>query len=179
MNPGGAMEEDGALLGAIARGSKVAFQSYYERHAGRLLGYVLRITRDRALAEDVVQDVFATIWQKASGYRAEHGAPLAWMYMIARHKLVDRWRRRRVGEEPSPSGAEEPLREVVEADPVLSMSLERALDGLSAEQRQAVELAVLGGYTHEEAAMALEVPLGTFKSRVRMALQHLRALLTE
>jgi RNA polymerase sigma-70 factor (ECF subfamily) len=173
------MAEDGVLLCAIAQGSKDAFQSYYERHAGRLLGYVLRVTRDRALAEDVVQDVFTAIWQKASSYRAEHGTPLAWMYMIARHKLVDRWRRHEPGVALDQPEAEEPLRELVRADPELSMSLERALGGLSPEQRQAVELAVLGGYTHEEAATALAVPLGTFKSRVRMALLHMRALLTE
>jgi RNA polymerase sigma-70 factor, ECF subfamily len=173
------MEEDGALLGAIARGSKSAFQTYYERHAGRLLGYVLRVTRDRSLAEDVVQDVFTAIWLKASGYRVEQGTPLAWMYMIARNKLVDRWRRRPSGEAPAQAEAERSLREFVEADPVLSMSLEHALGVLSPEQRQAVELAVLGGYTHEEAALALAVPLGTFKSRVRMALLHMRALLTE
>lgn len=170
------MEEDGALLGAIAGGSQEAFRSYYERHAGRLLGYVLRVTKDRALAEDVVQDVFTSVWQKASSYRAEQGSALAWMYMIARNKLVDRWRRRPPG---GPSEEEQPLRALVQADPELSLSLERALDGLRPEQRQAVELAVLGGYTHEEAAVALAVPLGTFKSRVRMALLHLRALLTE
>lgn len=175
----GGGQEDRALLGAIAQGSKAAFQSYYERHAGRLLGYVLRVTRDRALAEDVVQEVFTTIWLKASSYRAEQGTPLAWMYMITRNKLVDRWRRRPPGEEPLQAEAERSLRELVETDPVLSMSLEHALEVLSPEQRQAVELAVLGGYTHEEAATALAVPLGTLKSRVRMALLHMRALLTE
>jgi RNA polymerase sigma-70 factor (ECF subfamily) len=175
----GAMEEDQALLGAIAGGSKAAFQSYYERHAGRLLGYVLRVTRDRELAEDVVQDVFTAIWLKASSYRAEHGSPLAWMYMIARNKLVDRWRRRPPGEQPLEGEVERSMREVVGADPELSLGLERALAVLNPEQRQAVELAVLGGYTHEEGAVALAVPLGTFKSRVRMALLHLRALLTE
>jgi RNA polymerase sigma-70 factor, ECF subfamily len=173
------MEEDGALLGAIARGSKVAFQSYYERHVGRLLGYVLRVTKDRALAEDVVQEVFTAVWLKASSYRSEQGTPLAWMYMIARNKLVDRWRRRAPGGESMRPEAERPLLALVQADPVLSMSLEQALEGLNPEQRQAVELAVLGGYTHEEAAVELAVPLGTLKSRVRMALRHLRALLTE
>lgn len=169
------MEEDGALLDAIARGSKAAFQSYYERHAGRLLGYVLRVTKDRSLAEDVVQEVFTAIWQKASSYRAEQGTPLAWMYMIARNKLVDRWRRGM----PVVSEAERPVLALVQEDPELAMSLERALEGLSPEQRQAVELSVLGGYTHEEAATELAVPLGTLKSRVRLALRHMRALLTE
>lgn len=173
------MEEDGALLGAIARGSKAAFQSYYERHAGRLLGYVLRVTRDRALAEDVVQDVFTAIWQKAASYRAEQGTPLAWMYMIARNKLVDRWRRGRPVAAPGGSEEGPPVLALVRADPELSMSLARALEGLTPEQRQAVELAVLGGYTHEEAATELAVPVGTLKSRIRMALRHMRALLTE
>lgn len=171
------MEEDRALLEAIAQGSKEAFQSYYERHAHRLMGYVLRATRDRALAEDVVQDVFTAIWLKASSYRSEHGAPLAWMYMIARHKLVDRWRRRPSDEASAPT--EGLLPELVRAEPELALSLERALDGLSPEQRRAVELAVLGGYTHAEAATTLAVPLGTFKSRVRMALSYMRTLLTE
>jgi RNA polymerase sigma-70 factor, ECF subfamily len=173
------MEEDGALLGAIAGGSQAAFQAYYERHAGRLLGYVLRVTKDHALAEDVVQDVFTAIWLKASTYRPEHGTPLAWMYMIVRNKLVDRWRRRAPSQPAAHPMEEEPLRDLVREEPELSLSLERALDGLRPEQRQAVELAVLGGYTHEEAATALAVPLGTFKSRVRMALLRMRALLTE
>jgi len=173
------MQDDRELLGAIAEGSKEAFQSYYERHARRMLGYLLRIAKDRALAEDLLQDVFTAVWLKASSYRAEQGPPLTWMYMIARHKLVDRWRRRSSREQPLPSEHEGPLRGFVTADPELSMSLERVLDVLKPEQRQAVELAVMGGYTHEEAAAALAVPLGTFKSRVRMALLHMRALLME
>ena len=173
------MEDDRELLGAIAQGSKKALQSYYERHAHRLMGYVLRAAGDRALAEDVVQDVFTSIWLKASSYRSEHGAPLAWMYMIARHTLVDRWRRRLASEAPEPSTAGGLLPELVRAQPELALSLERALEGLSLEQRQAVERAVLGGSPHAEAATTREVPLGPFKSRVRRALSHMRALLTE
>jgi RNA polymerase sigma-70 factor, ECF subfamily len=181
MEDKGALEglDDRSLLGAIGRGSQAAFQACYERHAGRLMGYALRVTRDRALAEDLVQDVFTTLWLKASSYQPELGSPLAWLYQIARHKLVDRWRHQPPMDEAIRHELERPLREFVEADPALAMSLERAMAGLGPDQRRAVELACLGGYTHEEAAQALEVPLGTLKSRVRGALLHLRHLLTE
>jgi RNA polymerase sigma-70 factor (ECF subfamily) len=170
---------DRDLLGAIARGSRSAFQAYYERHAGRLMGYVLRAARDRSLAEDVVQEVFTSIWLKASTYRPELGTPLSWMYMVARNKLVDRWRRQPPTDEATEHALEDSLRELVRADPELAMSLERAMEALRPEQREAVELACLGGYTHEEAAVALAVPLGTLKSRIRVALGHMRSLLTE
>lgn len=174
-----AERSDRELLGAMARGSRAAFQTFYERHAGRLMGYVLRAARDRALAEDVVQEVFTSIWLKASTYRPELGSPLSWMFMVARNKLVDRWRRQPPADEATRHELEGSLRALVRADPELAMSLERAMDTLRPEQREAVELACLGGYTHEEAALALAVPLGTLKSRIRLALGHMRGLLTE
>ena len=160
------------LLGAIARGSRDAFQRFYERCAGRLLGYVLRWTQDRVLAEDVVQDVFLAVWLKASAYRSELGSPLSWMCTMARHKLVDRWRNHALDGAWHAEGSA--LEHLAQADPDLALSVARALEGLGAEQRRAVELACLGGYTHEEASAALGVPLGTLKSRVRLALGHLR-----
>jgi RNA polymerase sigma-70 factor, ECF subfamily len=160
--------DDQSLLCDIARGSREAFQCYYQRHAGRLLGYVLGGTGDRALAEDVVQEVFTAVWLKASSYRPEQGPPSAWLHVIARNKLVDRWRRRPSWEQDSgPSPVE----------PELGLSLRRALVGLRPEQRQAVELACLQGYTHEEAAAVLKIPLGTLKTRLRAGLGRLRALL--
>lgn len=171
--------DDRELLGAMARGSRAAFQAYYARHAGRLMGYVLRVAKDRALAEDVVQEVFTTLWLKASTYRPELGSPLSWMFMVARNKLVDRWRRQPPTDEATRHALEGSLRELVRADPELALSLERAMDALRPEQREAVELACLGGYTQEEAAVALAVPLGTLKSRIRLALGHMRTLLTE
>src|SRR5512133_181029 len=103
-----AMEEHGTdaadecrLLQAIALGDRSAFQRLYERCAGRLLGYVLKWTQDRAVAEDVVQDVFLAVWVKATTYRPELGSPLSWMRTLARHKLVDRWRTRAHAGAPS------------------------------------------------------------------------------
>jgi len=90
---------DSDLLGDIAQGSRECFQRLYHRYAGRLLGYVLQVTGDRALAEEVVRDVFIDIWLKASTYRPEQGAPVVWIYVMTRTRLVDHWRRR-------PGGAE-------------------------------------------------------------------------
>lgn len=165
------------LLGNVAQGSRESFQQLYRRDAGRLLGYVLRWTRDRALAEDVVQDVFLAVWLKASTYRPELGSPLSWMCTLARHKLVDRWRAR--APESAPHADAPALEYLAQADPELALSVARALEGLSGEQRRAVELACLGGFTHQEASAALGVPLGTLKSRIRLALGHLRNRLGE
>lgn len=169
--------DDRDLLGSVARGSRESFQQLYQRCAGRLLGYLLRWTQDRALAEDVVQDVFLSVWLKAAAYRPELGSPLSWMCTMARHKLVDRWRSR--APEGALSAGAPALERLAQADPTLALSVERALEGLSGAQRQAVELACLGGYTHQEAAAALGVPLGTLKSRIRLALRQVRSHLGE
>jgi RNA polymerase sigma-70 factor (ECF subfamily) len=165
------------LLGCVAQGSRECFQQLYQRCAGELLGYLLRWTRDRALAEDVMQDVFLAVWLKASTYRPELGSPLSWMCTMARHKVVDRWRSR-----PPEDGLGDDapaLDHLTQADPTLALSVTRALDRLSGDQRRAVELACLGGYTHQEASAALGVPLGTLKSRIRLSLKHLRTHLGE
>ncbi|WNG45343.1 RNA polymerase sigma factor [Archangium minus] len=171
VNPGG---DDPSLIGEVARGSRDAFVRLYQRYAGRLLGYALKVTRDQSLAEDVVQEVFTTVWLKASSYRPEQGAPAAWIYRIAHNKLVDHWRRRlRVDEaaQQVPEQGPQPPSE-------LALDLEHSMAGLSPDQQRAVELTCLRGYSHEEAAAMLDVPLGTLKSRIRQALGRMRLLLT-
>lgn len=165
------------LLGNVAQGSRESFQQLYQHCAGQLFGYLLGWTRDKALAEDVVQEVFLAVWLKAATYRPELGSPLSWMCTMARHKLVDRWRSRAPeGALPADAPA---LEHLAQADPTLALSVERALEGLSGDQREAVELACLGGFTHQEASAALGVPLGTLKSRIRLGLRHLRSHLGE
>jgi RNA polymerase sigma-70 factor (ECF subfamily) len=167
--------DDPSLLGDIARGDREAFQRLYWRYAGRLLGYARRVLGNRALAEDVVQEVFTVIWLKASTYRPELGTPGAWIYMIARRKLVDHWRR----QPPVGEAARHVPEQGIQPSPEVALLLECALARLSPEQRQAVEVTCLGGFTHEEAATALDVPLGTLKSRIRQALGRMRSLLAK
>lgn len=170
-------QDDRALLSSIARGDKAAFQAFYRRHAGRLLEYAVRASRDRALAEEIVQEVFVTVWTKAAGYEAMRGAPQAWLYVITRSKLVDRWRSAASREQPLDPEQELGRELSIEPESDLALSISKALEGLSPEQRKSIEMAYFGGYTQEEAAAVLKVPLGTLKSRIRAALSAMRGLL--
>jgi len=173
-------QDDALLLSRIAEGDREAFRLFYERYAGRILAYVRAIGRQRDAAEDVVQEVFLSVWRKAASYRPDRGDVAGWLYTITRNRLVDRWRRRGgVTEESeldfdlmaSPErGAE---------SKIVDLSVRKALAGLSADQRQALELAYFGGLTYEETAERLDLPLGTLKSRIRAGLARMRTILAE
>jgi RNA polymerase sigma-70 factor (ECF subfamily) len=170
--------DDAVLLQRIAAGEREAFQAFYQRYGGRVLAYVRLLSRDREIAEDVVQEVFLTVWRKAASYRVERGDIPGWLYTVTRNKLVDLWRRRgrAVEDENFDLGtllADEPGAEAH----VVSLSVRKALTGLKREQREAVEMAYFGGLTYEETASRLKVPLGTLKSRIRAGLAAMRSSL--
>ena len=129
-------QDDAQLLSRIAEGDREAFRLFYERYAGRILAYVRAIGRQRDAAEDVVQEVFLSVWRKAASYRPDRGDVAGWLYTITRNRLVDRWRRRGgVVEESeldfdlmaSPErGAE---------SKIVDLSVRKALAVLSADQR--------------------------------------------
>ncbi len=170
---------DGELLGAVASGSQAAFQELYGRYAGRLLAYVRRMGGPRFPAEDAVQDIFVAIWTKAGQYRPGAGTPEAWIFTITRHKVVDIWRTRN----PVVDLGDVPMEAVVEPvqpeDSVTRLSVGRVLASLAPEHRRALELAYFGGLSYEETAQALDLPVGTLKSRIRAALGLLRQRLGE
>ncbi len=163
------------LLARIAEGDLEAFHMFYGRYAGRMLAYVRQLGRNnREGAEDVVQEVFVTVWRRAGSFRPERGDPAGWLYTITRNKLVDLWRRQ---------GDAAALCELEEAvDPAqeqgeLRLTMHQALARVAPEQRRAIEMAYFGGLTYEETAQRLEVPLGTLKSRIRSGLKTLRTVL--
>jgi len=171
---------DAQLIGRIATGDRDAFRDFYDRYAARVLSYVRLLARDRELAEDIVQEVFLSVWRKAASYRTDRGDVPGWLYTITRNKLVDLWRRK--------GGAvEEPdfdFDRLEAADPggdgrVISLAVRRALATLKREQREALELAYFGGLTYEETAERLALPLGTLKSRIRAGLALMRERLSE
>jgi len=162
------------LLARIAEGDLEAFHTFYGRYAGRMLAYVRQLGCNREGAEDVVQEVFVTVWRRAGSFRPERGDPAGWLYTITRNKLVDLWRRQ---------GDAAVLCELEEAvDPAqeqgeLRLTMHQALARVAPEQRRAIEMAYFGGLTYEETAQRLEVPLGTLKSRIRSGLKTLRTVL--
>jgi RNA polymerase sigma-70 factor (ECF subfamily) len=163
-----------ALLRRLAAGDQKALGEFYDLYAGLANGLALRILRDTSDAEDVVQEAFVQVWRQASRYDPRRGSPQAWLCTIARTRALDRLRRRvsrREDATDAPPGATA-VPQTEEA-----MTVRKALDGLSADQRRALELAYYEGLTQTEIAARLSEPLGTVKTRMRLGLMKLREIL--
>jgi RNA polymerase sigma-70 factor (ECF subfamily) len=168
---------DSELLLAVGRQDREAFRQLYDRYAGRLLAYVQAMGRGRLPAEDVLQEIFVAVWRKAGQYRPELGTPEAWIFTITRNKVFDIWRARPPVEGRGDTELETFMDTSENPDLALVVTIRKALASLSEEQRRPLVLAYFGGFTYEEAARRLAVPVGTLKSRIRAALGQLRLML--
>jgi RNA polymerase sigma-70 factor (ECF subfamily) len=158
---------DTALLHAIARGDESALASLYDRYHSILLGLLLRILHSRVEAEDVLQEVFLQIWQRAANFDETRGRAFTWMVTLARSRAIDRLRSLDSRQRADAYQAEQ--RAIVGA----------ALAEIPEEQRRALLLAYFEGLTQSEIAARLNQPLGTIKTRMRSGLSKLRDLLGE
>lgn len=181
------------LLSRSGLGDRAAFARLYERTSGHLYAVVLRIQRDRALAEDLLQEVYVSVWKAAAGFDAARAQPMTWLTSIARNRAIDSLRRAAAQpqlESTTPADDDDErgdrLDGVADDAPGPLDLLGRACDAreltqcmqhLSAPQRQSVALAFFDGLSHAEVAERLREPLGTVKSWVRRALQTLRGCL--
>jgi RNA polymerase sigma-70 factor (ECF subfamily) len=179
-------QADQASLERIARGDEHALADLYDRHARLIFSLALRILQVRADAEDIVQEVFAQVWAQAKRYDPSRGAVAAWMLTLARSRAIDRLRARRARPEAAgepgaaeriPDAAANQDLDLLSAEQV--SRLQRALEGLSDVQREALELAYYEGLTHAEVAVRLAQPLGTIKARIRQAVIKLRESLSQ
>jgi RNA polymerase sigma-70 factor (ECF subfamily) len=180
--------EDRQLIQRTALGDKEALEELYTRYSTGVYSLARFMLRHEALAEEATQDVFLNIWLKASSYNPDRGEPRAWIMSVAHHKVVDiiRSRRRNIAvTDPKeyetldllPSGQ-------MATDEEAELNLERerirkALSALPPTQREVIVLAYYGGYSQSEIAQMLNQPLGTVKTRVRLAMQKLRAQLEQ
>ena len=168
--------DDETLLAAIARGDLGSFQGFYGRYAGRVLACARHLCRDAALAEDIAQEVFTTVWTRADTFRPDRGSAPAWLFTLTRHKLIDHWRQTGKGTRMEVlDDLRPPARDPEDGD--LRLSLRQALAHTSPEQREAIEIAYFDGLTYEETAARLALPLGTLKSRIRLGLRAMREAL--
>ena len=177
---------DVALLARIARRDAAALADLYDRYNRLLFSLIVRILRDRGESEDVLQEVFVRVWDRADSYTAVLGTPSAWLVRIARNRAIDRLRSRQV--RAAVSGSVDDLPVAVdpapESDPErLARTAEHrraivsALDQLPPEQRTLIDAAYFEGYTQSELAERFALPLGTVKTRIRTAMQTLRQAL--
>lgn len=171
------------LLASIAHGDRLAFSQFYDRLSGLLFSLAVRILRDQTTAEDVTQEVFIQIWEKASSYHPELGKPLTWVITLTRNRAIDRLRAIQRGqnlvaaatEDQAADSATAPARPSIGID--TSILIRSAVTQLPPDQRQAIELAFFGGLTQAEIAATLNEPLGTIKARIRRGMLKLRETL--
>jgi RNA polymerase sigma-70 factor, ECF subfamily len=178
-------DQDRVLLHRMADGDESALAALYDGWAERLHTLAFWILQDADEAEDVVEDTFWQAWRTASRFDVRRGAGSTWLLMIARSRALDRLRARRRWADwtatPANTGmllektagsVEVPDMHSERAD--LQAALTSALEGLPSEQRQVVEMAFFGGLSHSEIAEQTAEPLGTVKTRIRLAMQKLR-----
>jgi RNA polymerase sigma-70 factor (ECF subfamily) len=165
----------------VADGDQSALTDLYDSTSRLVFGLILRVVGDRATAEEVVLDVYTQVWRQASTYDSKRGAPLAWIMTIARTRAIDRLRSSRhdtQNKEPLDSiGETRSAGASPEENTVLSERrnlVRSALNLLSAEQREVIELAYYSGLSHSEIALKLNQPLGTVKTRTRLGMMKLR-----
>jgi RNA polymerase sigma-70 factor (ECF subfamily) len=172
-----------ALLASIALGSRDAFEALYRRTSAKLFGICLRVLPARTEAEDVLQEVFASIWQKAAQYDASRASALAWLTMIARNRAIDRLRALPTGAQTTPIDL---VAELTDPQAAPLDDAERAADRerldnclheLDTRRRALIRAAFFDGSTYEELAVRSGSPLGSVKSWIRRGLLQLRACL--
>jgi RNA polymerase sigma factor (sigma-70 family) len=165
---------EGELLEMLRRQDRKAFNYLYDNYSDALYGVVLKVVRTEETAQDLLQEIFVKIWKNIAQYDAGKGRLFTWMLNIARNTSIDYLRVNRLEIQDIDSAVY-----VVESNQTIyneldAKELREVVSLLKPEQQTLIEMVYWGGYTHEEAAQRLEMPLGTVKTRVRSALRDLR-----
>lgn len=171
------------LLRATASGDRRALATLYQRTSAKLYGICLRLLASESEAQEVLQDVYVTVWQKAGRYDEAKASPITWLAVMARNKAIDRLRARRPGSENLDAAADV-ADDRLSAFEVLEQGQDRerladCLDGLEPNHGAMIRAAFLDGATYAELADRESVPLGTMKSWIRRALLRLRGCLEQ
>ncbi len=168
------------LIRLVALGDEAAFEQLYDAVAPRVFGLVRRVVRDPAQSQEVTQEVFLDIWEQASRFDPDKGKAMSWILVIAHRKAVDRVRASQASTDRDLRQGIKEYQESYEdvADTVESQleaeRVQQALKSLTSAQQEAISLAYYGGYTHQEVAELLQVPVGTVKTRIRDGMIRMR-----
>ncbi|MBI1295104.1 sigma-70 family RNA polymerase sigma factor [bacterium] len=180
-----AVSSDEILLAEVAQQNPEALELLYDRHAAGVLGLIVRIVREQSIAEELLQETFWQVWQKAEQFQGS-GSAAAWIYRVARNRSLDQLRRQQARPQLHSNGAER-LDQVAaprraSTDSQVERMWERghvqsALAQIPDEQRVCLELAYFEGLTQQQIAEHTSTPLGTVKTRLRIGLNKLERLL--
>jgi RNA polymerase sigma-70 factor (ECF subfamily) len=170
----------------IADKDRAALEALYTRYSGPVYSLAMHLLRDLGASEEVTQDTFFNVWRRGGSYKSNRGSVTAWLFSIAHHRTIDELRKRRrdqtrvqhgvdMNQRPTEARSDDPT-EYTTAQFEASR-LKEALTILRPEQREVVMLAYFGGFTHSEIARKLDQPLGTVKTRMRLAIKKLRGVI--
>jgi RNA polymerase sigma-70 factor (ECF subfamily) len=172
---------DEDLMALVQSGEARAFEVIFDRHSGPAFSLAYRMCARRAMAEDIVQEAFLSLWRSGARYDPARGSVRSWVLSAVHHRAIDAFRRdasKQSQDVRDESAAERlPAPELTEAEAVRrdeARTVRAALDELPAEQRHVIELAYFGGFTHTQIAEMLQLPTGTVKGRMRLGLAKLR-----
>lgn len=173
----------GELLARIQRSDERAFEELYRQHAAILMATILRVVRNRSLAEEVLQEVFVEVWTNCRSFHRDKGSGRAWLTTMCRRRAIDRVRSVQAQQNRDFT---EGIKQVHEVEPDIQTEalnqaeaarVHTALRDLPSDQAAAIAMAYYQELSHREIASALDAPLGTIKSRIRDGMKRLRALL--
>jgi len=172
---------DQELIASVAKRNRQAFDLFYDRYAQIIFNLCVRILKEEAEAEDVLQEIFVQVWREAERFDPSRASVKTWLFTIARSRSLDRYRSRKTARQRIDEGAEENLEQLssnedLQATTMMQKYVSNALGQLTKDQRVVLELSYYQGMTQEEIADRLGEPLGTVKSRIRSALIKLRSL---
>jgi RNA polymerase sigma factor (sigma-70 family) len=181
--PEGSKHLSASLLAQVAAGDQAAVRECLSRYGSLVWSLAKRYTRNATDAEDAVQEIFIDLWRNAVRFDPRIASEPTFVTLLARRRLIDRQRRdgRRPGEAELPDSLpskDTGAAEIAEIQDEAARAT-AALNGLNTDQRQALQLSIHRGYTHEEIATALKLPLGTIKTHLRRGLIRLREILVE
>ncbi len=181
--------EDEALIKAIVTGQSAALGTLYDRYGRLVFSLAYQIIQDDAVAEEITQEVFLQIWNKAGTFHGELGKVSTWMTSVTRHRAIDFLRRKHIrpeghrvewdsSEEGDTPEWVDPLNVVTHVEKnIQNRAIRQAIAQLPKDQQQALALAFFQGLSHQEIAETTGEPLGTVKTRIRLAMQKLRQML--
>lgn len=179
---------DEQVMIQVATGEVTALEILYDRYAATVMGIAYKMLGDRAVAEEIVQETFWRVWQRAASFEKRQGKFSNWLFGIARNLCIDRWRRNQARPQLVPHNEEAGFQIEQEADPkadvpehawqaMKNRQVRAAVAELPPEQRTVLEMSYFQGLTRQNIAEKTGVPLGTVHTRARLALKKLRELL--
>ena len=180
--------DDHQLLARVSAQEPNALDALYSRYASAVYSLAMFMLKDTGLAEEATQDIFLNIWLKSGSFKPDRGQPKTWIMSVAHHRIIDLIRSRRRITAITVAADSEDLERIPAANPPIDEQVERKLEReriqkslatLPEAQREVIRMAYFDGYSQSEIATLLNQPLGTVKTRVRLAMQKLRLVLQE